>query len=432
MKRLRVFFVAFCFAQAAAALAQAPGAMSLSKIHGFRQTTAALPAELGPATPCNYNCAYRFNVDIFGTNVAFPTPPMVSGPGNGGPLHFVGGNTWIFGDGNVDYAPTKAQIDSSFPNGAYNVAVNGTNVALNLAGDAYPAVPTMTLTGGAWVNGSYVIDPKLPLTISTNAFATFASGVDASIHLFLGRDGHNIGDTWIWRSEGGTDTAFITIPANTLVDGLDYYVAATFYTVVDRNTTAFPAARLTSGYMTATNLTVSARNPQVFPMTVTSSIGPVTSSASAQIQYLPQDVGTTGSVFTFFVAPSSKVVNAATMEKAASLGVRAKGTEKDVAIECVLAQLNASGQLQAVSASSLQAYVTGVLGSQGQAVTLLNNTLTANIAGSALYVGYAEDAAKMLSRGRNQRALSIPGDVFCDPEGPRTGWWWNTKEGGRG
>src|SRR5262249_37335358 len=156
-------------------------------------------------------------------------------------------------------------------------------------------------------------------------------------------------------------------------------------------------------YTAFTGIPVKAQATPVFPMTVTSNIGPVTSNASAQIQYLPQDVGTTGSVFTFFVAPSTRVVNAATMEKSAPLGIRAKGSEKAVAVECVLAQLNGSGQLQAVSASNLQAYVTGVLSGQGQAVQLLNNTLTANIAGTALYVGYAEDAAKMLSRGRNQR-----------------------------
>jgi hypothetical protein len=63
---------------------------------------------------------------------------------------------------------------------------------------------------------------------------------------------------------------------------------------------------------------------------------------------------------------------------------------------------------------------------------MINNVVTANIAGTALYLGYGQSALDMLTRGLNQRALSLPGDVYCDPQPPQTGWWWNTNEGGRG
>ena len=160
--------------------------------------------------------------------------------------------------------------------------------------------------------------------------------------------------------------------------------------------------------------------PPVFPMTVTSNIGAAVSSASAVISYRPQDVGTTGSVYVFAMAPAT------------ALHATATGGEKDQPVQCVLAQLNASGQLKAVSVSALQAYVTGVLTAQGQAVTILNNAPTANIGGAVFYVGYGPNAQTMMANGINQRAVSIPGASACNPQRPQTGWWWNPAEGGRG
>jgi hypothetical protein len=174
-----------------------------------------------------------------------------------------------------------------------------------------------------------------------------------------------------------------------------------------------------------------ATTPPVFQMTVTAAIGATTSNASAQIQYRPQDVGTSGSVFVFAIAPSTVVRNAAT-NKAAFLGAYARGGNADTPVQCVLAQLNSSGQLQAVSTSALQAYITGVLGSQGQAVTILDGVPTANIGGATFYVGYGSSSSAMINSGINQRAVSVSAGVTCSPQPPETGWWWNTAEGGRG
>jgi hypothetical protein len=49
--------------------------------------------------------------------------------------------------------------------------VNGTSVALNLTGDAYPNNPVLTLSGGVWSNGKYVLDVRQSLVITTNAFS---------------------------------------------------------------------------------------------------------------------------------------------------------------------------------------------------------------------------------------------------------------------
>jgi alpha-tubulin suppressor-like RCC1 family protein len=138
-------------------------------------------------------------------------------------------------------------------------------------------------------------------------------------------------------------------------------------------------------------------------------------------RFNPADVGKTGSVFVFALAPANLV--------------KASSEQKADSVQCVLAQLNNAGQLQAVSASSLQAYVTGVLSAQGQAVTVLNGVQTATIGGATFFVGYGANASTMLTSGTNRGVVSVPGAagaVACQPQPPQTGWWWNTAEGGRG
>ena len=98
----------------------------------------------------------------------------------------------------------------------------------------------------------------------------------------------------------------------------------------------------------------------------------------------------------------------------------------------MLAQLNASGQLQAVSAAAMRAFATGVLTSQGAAVSILNGVPTINIGGATFYVGYGTSATAMLAGGINRRVIAAPGSLVCDPGPPQPGWWWNTSEGGRG
>jgi hypothetical protein len=168
-------------------------------------------------------------------------------------------------------------------------------------------------------------------------------------------------------------------------------------------------------------------------MTVTTNITPTVSSATANIQFIPSDVGKTASVYTFAMAPASLVVKSADGQPPFVLGKsRPANGNKDTPVACVLAQLNGSGQLQAVSASSLQAYVSGVLSSAGQAVQVINGVATANIGGATFYVGYGSSSSAMINNGINRSVVTVPGGQVCQPQPPQTGWWWNAAEDGRG
>ena len=75
---------------------------------------------------------------------------------------------------------------------------------------------------------------------------------------------------------------------------------------------------------------------------------------------------------------------------------------------------------------------TGVITAAGQTVSVLNNVSTPNVAGATMYVGYGPTSTGMINDGINRSVVTVPGTVECRPEGPATGWWWNTVEGGRG
>jgi hypothetical protein len=144
-------------------------------------------------------------------------------------------------------------------------------------------------------------------------------------------------------------------------------------------------------------------------------------------------------VFVFAQAPSTLVTKRADKRDPGG-GIGAIAADDPVV--CVLAQVNGNGQLTAVTASSMQAYVTGVLSSQGQAVGILNNVPTANVAGATFFVGYGASASSMLTSGVYQSAVSVPGATACTaslasapaPQSPGalTGLWWNAAESGWG
>jgi hypothetical protein len=182
---------------------------------------------------------------------------------------------------------------------------------------------------------------------------------------------------------------------------------------------------------------VAAASP-VFPMTVMGSITTTAVNANAQIQPRPQDVGTQGSIFVFAHAPSS-VLKSADDKRAAP---EVPALTADEPVVCVLAQVNGQGQLVAVSASSMQAYLTGILSSQTQAVAILTNMPPTNVAGATFFVGYGASALTMLTNGIFQAAITVPGQVQCSaslasapaPQSPGalTGLWWNATESGWG
>jgi alpha-tubulin suppressor-like RCC1 family protein len=152
---------------------------------------------------------------------------------------------------------------------------------------------------------------------------------------------------------------------------------------------------------------------------------------TARVRFRNQDLGTTSNIFAFALAPAGNVKGA--NAKTALVAGRAKRKDgtKD-ADGCVLAQLDSSGQMQQASAATLQAAASGVLSAQGQTVTLLNNLGSPGVAGATFFVGYGTNGATMIDTGRNRSAVTVQGNVTCEPQGPQTGWWWNPAEGGRG
>jgi hypothetical protein len=171
--------------------------------------------------------------------------------------------------------------------------------------------------------------------------------------------------------------------------------------------------------------------PPPFPMTVTKDINATTATASAAIQYRPQDVGSTGSVFVFALAPATRVLAAET-EGVLKVGFAKDEKKADTPIACVLAQLNAAGQMVAVTSANLSAFLTGVLGAQGASVAILNGVPTGNVSGATFFVGYGGSGTAMINTGINRAAVTVPGSLTCIPSAPQTGWWWNPLEDGRG
>ena len=426
--------------------------VTVSKGVGPFIQTSPTAVSLGSA-PNNYS----FNADVDGNNISGITPPVLSGPVNAGPqfnngtlLYSGGDHGWRLGTPNADDFgfSSQAALDAAFGNGTYLFTVNGITLHINLTGDQYPDTPVLTLTGGAWLNGAYVIDPSQPLTVTTT-YAGYGSHQDDMMCILIVGGGFPqpfssvapYGCTWgtgavqSHSTSPGSKTLSYTVPANTLTAGTTYTTGAIFNAIVDK--TGLLAGSTNNGHYKkhtlATIQAVSGGVPQptrVFPMDVTSTVTPTTVSVQATLQYRVQDVGRQGSVFVFFVAPSNLVHGSAAALKEARLEVAPKGAKDNT--QCVLAQADASGVLHAVSPSTLQPYVTGVLGAQGQAVTVLNNATTANVAGATAFVGYGPDGQTMYDSGVNQSAITITGATVCKPEAPQTGWWWNPLEDGRG
>jgi hypothetical protein len=166
--------------------------------------------------------------------------------------------------------------------------------------------------------------------------------------------------------------------------------------------------------------------PPVFPMVVRSHIDAVSATASADIQFRPQDVGRSGGVFVFASAPAPQV-QGGFEAKAVQLGT---GTKADT--PCVLAQMSSSGQLVAVTTAQLQAFVTGAFSAAGASVSILNNVPTPRVSGATFYVGYGANANAMINDGIFRNAVLVPGNATCPPLPYMTSLWWNPNESGWG
>ncbi len=121
-----------------------------------------------------------------------------------------------------------------------------------------------------------------------------------------------------------------------------------------------------------------------------------------------------------------------------SLLKRGTAGEKDGG-SCALAQVSSNGTLTAASASTLTPTTTGVTTSQGQAVTIVGNTPSANVAGATFCVGTGTSGSDPTSTGNNQCVATVPGDTTCFPSSlaantpdALSGLWWKSDESGWG
>ncbi|NJD89356.1 MAG: hypothetical protein FIB05_15250 [Betaproteobacteria bacterium] len=404
------------------------------------------PTDIAPSL----SGTYSFLASVDGAGISGMAPPTISGPfaaaelgaqHNNGTLVYstaIGG--WRWGTNANEYrATSRSELDRLFPNGTYTFNVGGASVPLNLSGDAYPAPPVLTLNGGSWSNGNYIIDPTKPLTITTNAFSGYGTHLNDVICLFLRGPGYAVPAGAVTSCPLYLQTASavpspnfvsVVIPPNTLTASGEYTLVASFNAIVDaRSNSALPGSNNNARYLTVTTVSLKAVTP-VFPMTVTSSITPTSATATAQIQFRPQDVGTTGSIYAFAIAPASQV-SGGTSKSAMIVGY-GRSERKDDPPACVLAQMGSNGQLVAASASQLQALTSGILGAQGASVTILNNVSTPTVAGATFYVGYGSSSATMIQNGVYRPAVTVPGSSVCPMLSSQTALWWNPAENGWG
>jgi len=152
-------------------------------------------------------------------------------------------------------------------------------------------------------------------------------------------------------------------------------------------------------------------------------------AVNASVKFRAQDVG--NPIYVFGYVPAALVSGLARKDGAA----------------CVLAQLSSSGAPQQASASNLQGYVSNVVSTQGQAVSVLNNVASTSVAGSTFCVGTAGSSADAVSTSNSSCVATVPslasGGATCLPPGssvtvsanspgPLSGLWWNPNESGWG
>ena len=257
--------------------AQTVETVLITKGSGWVQTSPADPV-INPRNPGpGYGGPFNFLVNVEGTNISGIVPPVITlAPGslyptqsparhNGGVLTYnLNQESWNYGsDGNNWGGQTEAERDASFAFGTYGMNVLGESFNLDFSATAFPAnTPKVTLSGGAWSGGKYLIDVTQPLTITTNAFTNFGQNADGAMYMFFGDDPDDLIDQLVFHSDNVAGPNFLTttIPANTLVAGRDYETNASFYAIMGKRgsiSTRLDAAT----YERFTSFKISAINP---------------------------------------------------------------------------------------------------------------------------------------------------------------------------
>lgn len=224
---------------------------------------------------------------VFPAGSQIATDPNWSTFYNGGNLGFhQAEQAWNLGAPNFNNfgSMSAMQRNQLFANGIYQFTVNGTTLNMNLQPPPPPAVPgqpplaapMFTLTGGAWINGKYVIDTSQELTITSSPFHGFSSGagVDAVIQFQIQGPGVAHEDFY-FRSDdpAAPHSVSYTVPANTLPSGADIEVNANFVLLSHTSVGDFHPGSVAAAF---------------FGASTTMTIGVVGSTAGAQGPQGPQ------------------------------------------------------------------------------------------------------------------------------------------------
>ncbi len=166
--------------------------------------------------------------------------------------------------------------------------------------------------------------------------------------------------------------------------------------------------------------------PDEVPTYLVSTSGNVATAVvdlTATVQFRHQDVGK--SIYIYGYVPTSLLKR----------GVSSKDGG------CELAQIGSSGLPQQANATTLQSYASNVLGAQQQSVSLLDNLLAANSAGSTFCLGTGSTSAESTDPANRRCVATVPSTsgTACQPPdavarvpGPLSGLWWNPDESGWG
>jgi len=239
------------------ASAQVADLVTVERLGEYHQSSASAPSLVG----------YRFDVAINSLaddDLSLITPPTVglaagsTAPTDISSTHNSG--TLVFNDGEWRYGSPNGwgvsnailgNLNTLFANGPTTVTVQGNTYTLDTNGAANdqaflpPVTPTLTMSGGTWSGGKYVIDVSQALTITTSNWAGFhTAGIGGLINI----DVDGVADSEVVLSRLApasftgnleTDTnvtsATFIIPANTLTVG-DHEGYASFHRMVSQDT----------------------------------------------------------------------------------------------------------------------------------------------------------------------------------------------------
>ena len=240
----------------------------------FVQITAGSPVVDPKAPGPNYGGPYSFRVNVQGIGLGGITAPVItlaagstyptdnSVRHNGGVLAFsTGDQSWNYGVDAGNFGTTNLGYrDTAFAVGTYHMVIAdfGASFDLNFpTPGTYPVnTPSVTLTGGSWVAGKYVIDVTHDLTVTTNSFTNFNQNADGAMELQM----NNGPDVFAFYSDNhaAPNSQTFTIPGGTLSAGQDYRCRASFYALMDKPTVgALPGSLNASVYSDETQFVVS-------------------------------------------------------------------------------------------------------------------------------------------------------------------------------